>query len=782
MDNDLSHHIQRLREKAQARLNEGISDELTSELELHQMELEVQYEELQRAYNEVRSLHEEFWSLYEFAPCGYITLNHNGIITRINQQGKKLLGTEQSPLTCLGFSRFIAPEYQFFFFHALKEGKYTGEKQSLELELLRRDQSRLWVHLDLQMRVNEQGELQQWQLTLTDITPEKEGEKARAKAARLELINDSIRGGIAYIDREQRYQFVNKTYQEWLGKPATEIIGKTITEILGAEAYAKIHHHVTTAFKGETVTYECQIPCSTIVGRDVLVTLVPDWNENKAVEGFYVLTTDITQNKQREAKIAEQEEFLRSIYEGIEQAIFVWDVTETGEFRWVDLNLIAQALIGRSNSQVRGQNLATPLTPELASQFRDYAQNCLTQGKSIRYEGNFLHENKNETWLMTLTPLRNEAGEFYRIIGTGVNIQDRKQLEWVLREQAEREQLLHSITRSMRQSLDLEAIATHSLSKIRELFAVNRALLAVAKPGEAAFEVVRLISDRGDEEISDPTLTACDYTLAETLFQTYSWLVVSDVDDSCVSSELKVVLRQWNARSLLAMPIWSGEVLQGAICLQVRDQVRHWTENEQELMKEITNQLAIALRQSQLYEQLNAELRERRRLQDQLRYDAIHDQLTGLPNRMLLMDRLEEMLASTPYTRFAVLFLDLNRFKAVNDTFGHTVGDKLLIIVSQRLQDCLREKDLLVRFGGDEFVIVLDDISAQNNAIQVANRIHQALTKPVLLQGVEVTIGTSIGIVMDDPNYTDPTPILRDADIAMYEAKNNDLPYVIFEP
>lgn len=128
-----------------------------------------------------------------------------------------------------------------------------------------------------------------------------------------------------------------------------------------------------------------------------------------------------------------------------------------------------------------------------------------------------------------------------------------------------------------------------------------------------------------------------------------------------------------------------------------------------------------------------------------------------------------------------MLFLDLNRFKTVNDTFGHTVGDELLVIVSQRLNNCLREEDLLVRFGGDEFVIILDHVSDEHQAIQVANRIHETLTTPVLLQGVEVTIGTSIGIVLDDSNYTDPTPILRDADIAMYEAKNNDFPYVVFD-
>ncbi|AFZ44568.1 diguanylate cyclase with PAS/PAC and GAF sensors [Halothece sp. PCC 7418] len=660
MDKYLARRTQDLRQQAQARLeqreretdlNEMTPAELAHELEIHQTELEIQYEELQRAYDELRSLHEEFWSLYEFAPCGYVTLNPQGIITRINRRGTEILGTSQAPLTNLGFSRFIAPEYQMLFFTAFREAKRTGERQSLEFQLLPRDQPRLWVHLDLQMRVDENGDLRQWQLTLTDISAEKEGEKAREKAARLQLINDSIQGGIAYVDRAQCFQFVNKTYQTWLERDESEIIGKTIEEIIGSETYSKIRHHIETAFQGQTVTYECQIVSQELAQRDVLVTLVPDCNEQREFEGFYALITDIT---------------------------------------------------------------------------------------------------------------------------------ERKQLEFALREQAEREQLLNSITQSIRQSLNLQEIATHTLKKIVQLFAVNRALLAVANPRQQEFELVRLISSDGEEGVSDSAITTCDYALAQTLFQDYDCLVVSDVNNENVCAEVREVVEKWEARSLLAMPIWYNNELQGVLCLQMCDQVHYWSNRDLDLIQEITDQLAIALRQSQLYEQLQQKFKEHKKLQDQLRYEAIHDQLTGLPNRAVLIDRLEELLKSTPYARFAVLFLDLDGFKSVNDTLGHTIGDQLLIIVGERLANCLREDDLLVRFGGDEFVIVLDDVTEENSAIEVANRIHQILTRPVMLNGVEVTIGTSIGIVFDNPNYTDAMPILRDADIAMYDAKNRGASYVIF--
>ncbi len=158
----------------------------------------------------------------------------------------------------------------------------------------------------------------------------------------------------------------------------------------------------------------------------------------------------------------------------------------------------------------------------------------------------------------------------------------------------------------------------------------------------------------------------------------------------------------------------------------------------------------------------------------QIYHQAFYDTLTNLPNRTLFMDHLNMALKrrkrSDQY-HFAVIYLDIDRFKNVNDSLGHIAGDQLLLLFSKRIEKCLRDIDTLARFGGDEFVILLEDIDKPDSAIQISDRIIEALNKPFNLNGHDVFTTASLGIVLNTETYDNPENIIRDADAAMYYAK-----------
>jgi diguanylate cyclase (GGDEF)-like protein/PAS domain S-box-containing protein len=168
------------------------------------------------------------------------------------------------------------------------------------------------------------------------------------------------------------------------------------------------------------------------------------------------------------------------------------------------------------------------------------------------------------------------------------------------------------------------------------------------------------------------------------------------------------------------------------------------------------------------------DLSERKAFERRLAHQATHDPLTGLPNRLLLIDRLEGALARARRhrSRVAVLFLDLDHFKVVNDSLGHGLGDRLLLAISERLSSALRPGDTVARFGGDEFVVLCEDVATSDDAVTVAERIDAAISGRFLIDETEVFVGVSIGIACPDEVDVDPETLIRDADAAMYRAKD----------
>jgi len=171
---------------------------------------------------------------------------------------------------------------------------------------------------------------------------------------------------------------------------------------------------------------------------------------------------------------------------------------------------------------------------------------------------------------------------------------------------------------------------------------------------------------------------------------------------------------------------------------------------------------------------LRQQIAQREQIQRQLKHQVMHDSLTGLPNRGFLRDRIERVLGLIqrhPHRRCALLYLDVDRFKVINDSLGHLAGDTFLQEIASRLQRCVREPDTVARLAGDEFAILLEDIDVPDDAISVAQRVLATLGLPLKIAGKELAPSVSVGIACGDVRYVDADELLRDADIALYRAK-----------
>jgi diguanylate cyclase (GGDEF)-like protein/PAS domain S-box-containing protein len=184
---------------------------------------------------------------------------------------------------------------------------------------------------------------------------------------------------------------------------------------------------------------------------------------------------------------------------------------------------------------------------------------------------------------------------------------------------------------------------------------------------------------------------------------------------------------------------------------------------------------------------VSTDISERKALEEELERRASYDPLTGLPNRRTFVDRLGQALQRTKRgkegRKVGVLFMDLDGFKNVNDSLGHEAGDRLLVALAERLKNRLRSEDVLARFGGDEFAVLLEEAADASEAIRVAQRIAEALREPFTVNDHQVNLNTSVGITLGSAHTNDPEGMLREADVAMYRAKEQGPGrYAVFDP
>lgn len=257
------------------------------------------------------------------------------------------------------------------------------------------------------------------------------------------------------------------------------------------------------------------------------------------------------------------------------------------------------------------------------------------------------------------------------------------------------------------------------------------------------------------------------------------------------------------AKQWLGSPLMLKGQVFGVIAVQTYDSEFLYRNDDLELLNFVSQHVAVAIdrkrsadeiqrvnqflekKVTERTEELVSEIERRKKIEARLFHDAHHDSLTGLPNRALFTERLQQAVAHKrrhPEHHFAILFLDLDRFKNINDTLGHSAGDEFLLDVAHRISECVRENDMVARLGGDEFVVLLDTMTSIEDAKDVAKRMIRSLSEPFLLNGQEHYSGASVGIALCQENGDSVERLLRDADAAMYQAKMQGRGrYVLFD-
>lgn len=535
---------------------------------------------------------------------------------------------------------------------------------------------------------------------------------------------------------------------------------------------------------------------------------------------FIGVQTDITERKQAEEALRESQERLDSILNSLKD--IVWCVSRKTS-QYIYMNSAVEKIYGRSPAEFfENPNLWLEVIHPEDRQQLDTMNQCFLENPRISQdlEYRIVRPDGEIRWIRDRAQvIYDQTGKAIRIDGIASDITERKQVEIALRESQER---LSRIITTISDSLivvDMEGRVLFVNPAAESLFGRSRSDLlnhllglpcvigqsteiSIHRPsGELIMAEMRLA------EISWEQKTAYLASLrditeryrAEQVLQEREeqyrrivetaaegiWMLDQNHQTSFVNQQMADMLgytvEEMMGKSLFAFMNKESQELTQAL-IERRQQGIAETYDFKFRRKNGQDLWALVATNPFFDSQGNyagalgmlTDITERKKAEEQLRYSAFYDPLTQLPNRALFIDRLQKALKTIKKRKnslFAVLFLDIDGFKLVNDSLGHMAGDQLLQMIARRLEACLRPGDTFARLGGDEFSILLEGIKEISHATQVVKRIHNELTLPFQLKGQEVFANSSIGIALSNTNYKQPEEILRDADTAMYRAK-----------
>ncbi|WP_013325375.1 PAS domain S-box protein [Gloeothece verrucosa] len=477
--------------------------------------------------------------------------------------------------------------------------------------------------------------------------------------------------------------------------------------------------------------------------------------------GVVASFTDITERKQLELHLQQSEAKFRAIYEQANAGIVLVD--SSGKL--LSVNERFCELIGYPQTELKQMNFLDLTYPDDHGLSLDYHQK-IWSGQISNYctDKRYVRKNGQIFWAnLTVSAIYNPLGQLQYGVGVVVDITERKRVEQLLQQQTVRERMIHEIAHKIRQSLDLTEILNTTVAQVREFLQTDRVIIYRLNPDCSGIVVTESVAP-GWLAIVNREIT--DSYFVETEAGNYHGGKINNVPDIYTAGFSPChleLLERLQVRAKLVVPIVQKERTWGLLIAHHCSSPRQWEPFEAELLTQLSTQVAIAIGQSELYQQLQAQI--------------LVDELTQIANRRCFeRDFNHEWYRLTREKRFLSLLLcDIDYFKQYNDTYGHPAGDICLKQVAQALKQAARRMtDLVARYGGEEFVILLPNTDSYG-ATQVAVAVQQAIDHlhiPHLASAVASSVTISIGIASMIPTAdTCPLDLINAADQALYQAK-----------
>ncbi len=608
--------------------------------------------------------------------------------------------------------RVIHPEDRAWVFEQTRASTASGEEVEYEYRIVDAGGMIHWVHDRGCLIRNANGNVVCREGVIIDITDRKRAEEEiRLGQERFRNIFENASDIIYIHDLEGNYLSINDAGERVFGYSRAETLRMNMSQIADPDQLNVLREKLAAKLDGAAGQTSYEVDCIRKDGRRITLEVNSSaiYKDGKpvAVQG---IARDVTERKRVEAAFRENEERYRDLFENANDLIYTHDL----EGNFTSINRAGEKITGYSRDEAVKMNVGQVVAPEYLEQAKRMITTKIDGDGPTAYELEIVSKAGNRVSLELSTRLIHIDGKPVGIQGIGRDITERKRTEDALKSSEQRyrqlgEGILHQIWTARPDGL-LDYVNKRTL----EYFDVSRE---------------ELLGD-GWRHAVHP----------------------DDVDES---------LKRW-AHSLA-----SGDPYETEFRLRRHDGQYRWHVAKATAGRDSFGNI-------NKWFGTNTDIHEQKESEEKLNYYARHDPLTDLPNRPEFMNHLRlaiQRCCENPEARFAVLFLDLDRFKVINDSLGHAVGDKLLVAISGRLKATLRPGDVVARLGGDEFTILLNRTGTVEDVANVVERIQNRIAEPFLIDNYEVFTTASVGIILSDDIERGADDYLRDADAAMYRAK-----------